>query len=332
MYFRWLDKWDEQRAQRGEADKLASKYILDTHLAFPGKVSDTIDEFDFRSKSAATDEDFFTLPDSQIYDVQRHGNQIHFQSKIVTDVENNNTAHATITESPSSRGVLLVFHHWNARSRLTRLSRALSRRGFTVVEMSMPYHFERSRPNALYADYMLSSNLGRTIQSIKQAVVDGQVLISWLKAEGHANINVIGFSLGSWVAGLLAAHNKSVSKASLCLTAGSLAGMVWSGRATRTIRSSVEQALDLESLESLWLPVNQIAHAQKLARPNLDLQIVLAKRDKVVLPSLSRDFIKSLYEANASPQVLELSCGHYSLALPPFALQFGFHLDRFLRK
>ena len=36
----------------------------------------------------------------------------------------------------------------------------------------MPYHFERSRPGAAHADYMLSANLGRTLQSVRQAVVD----------------------------------------------------------------------------------------------------------------------------------------------------------------
>jgi len=47
----------------------------------------------------------------------------------------------------------------------------LSRRGITVIEIAMPYHFERSRPGSLHADYMLSANLDRTMQAVRQAVV-----------------------------------------------------------------------------------------------------------------------------------------------------------------
>ncbi|MBB4189334.1 esterase/lipase [Sinorhizobium terangae] len=78
---------------------------------------------------------------------------------------------------------------------------------------------------------MLSSNLGRTIQSVRQAVWDGRKLIRWLKSEDYREVSVLGMSLGSWVAGLIAAHDPGVSKASLFLTAGSLADMVWTGGA-----------------------------------------------------------------------------------------------------
>ena len=49
----------------------------------------------------------------------------------------------------------------------------------------MLYHFERSRPDASYADYILNPNIGRTLESIKQAVSDGRKLIQWLKYEGY---------------------------------------------------------------------------------------------------------------------------------------------------
>ncbi|TIQ73252.1 MAG: dienelactone hydrolase-related enzyme, partial [Mesorhizobium sp.] len=160
-------------------------------------------------------------------------------------------------------------------------------RGITVVEIAMPYHFERSRPGSVHADYMLSPNLGRTIQSVRQAVWDGRKLIRWLKSEGYREISVLGMSLGSWVAAIVAAHDLAVSKASLFLTAGSLADMVWTGRATRSIRDSLEPEIELTDLRRAWGPLNLENCAHSLARPDLDLHVVLAKRDKVVLPELS---------------------------------------------
>ena len=52
----------------------------------------------------------------------------------------------------------------------------------------MLYHFERSRPDASYADYILNPNIGRTLESIKQAVSDGRKLIQWLKYEATIGV------------------------------------------------------------------------------------------------------------------------------------------------
>jgi pimeloyl-ACP methyl ester carboxylesterase len=177
---------------------------------------------------------------------------------------------------------------------------------------------------------MLSPNLGRAIQSVRQAVWDGRKLIRWLKSEGYREISVLGMSLGSWVAGLIAAHDLAVSKASLFLTAGSLADMVWTGRATRSIRESLEPVIELIDLRRAWGPLNLENYAHNLARPDLELHVVLAKRDKVVLPEISQGFMQMLKAAGARPNILELNCGHYSLGMPPYILLAGLSLKRFL--
>ena len=170
----------------------------------------------------------------------------------------------------------------------------------------------------------------RTIQSVRQAVWDGRKLIRWLKSEGYREISVLGMSLGSWVAGMVAAHDSAVSKASLFLTAGSLADMVWTGRATRLIRESLEPEIELTDLRRAWGPLNLENYVHSLARPDLDLHVALAKRDKVVLPELSERFMQRLKDAGARPNILELNCGHYSLAMPPYILLAGLSLKRFL--
>ncbi|MEM7668747.1 MAG: alpha/beta hydrolase family protein, partial [Pseudomonadota bacterium] len=186
-------------------------------------------------------------------------------------------------------------------------------------------------PGTAYADYMLSANIGGTIQSVRQAVLDGRKLIAWLKTEGYGEISVLGLSLGSWVAGLVAAHDENVSKASLFMTAGSLADMVWTGRATEAIRQSLENDMELSDLRQAWGPIDQENYARRLARPGLELQLVLAKRDTVVVPELSHKFVQTLQEAGASPDVLQLNCGHYSLALPPHIFFAGLRLRRLLK-
>ncbi|AFL55142.1 MULTISPECIES: RcgR family putative quorum lactone hydrolase [Sinorhizobium] len=331
MYHSWLDRWDERRARRGEEGKRRTGLILDAERAFPdAKNVATIEEFCVLADQAVTDPAYFDEPGGSNQGFERQDGWLKFPSDISTDVEDNNVVWAKITESGSLEQALVIFHHWNAAVRNRQIAKFFSRRGITVVEIAMPYHFERRRPGSSHADYMLSANLGRTIQAVRQAVWDGRKLIRWLKSEGYREISVLGMSLGSWVAGIIAAHDSAVSKASLFLTAGSLADMVWTGRATRLIRDSLEPEIELSNLRRAWGPLNMENYAHRLAQRDLDLQVVLAKRDKVVLPELSERFMQRLKDAGAKPNILELNCGHYSLAMPPYILLAGLSLKRFL--
>ncbi|CAM5333663.1 hypothetical protein ATER59S_00008 [Aquamicrobium terrae] len=331
MYHSWLDRWDEQRVHRGEDGKKTTGFVLDAERAFPGaRTVKAIEEFCVLADQAVADPAFFDEPGGNDPDFERHGEWLKFPSDISTDVEENNVVWAKITDSGSFDQALVIFHHWNAGARNRRIANFFAKRGTTVVEIALPYHFERSRPGSLHADYMLSANIGRTIQSVRQAVLDGRKLIHWLKHEGYGEISVLGMSLGSWVAGLIAAYDPAVSKASLFLTGGSLADMVWTGRATRAIRDSLEPEIDLADLRRAWGPLNLENHAHRLARPELALHVVLARRDKVVLPQLSAHFMQKLKEAGGRPDILELNCGHYSLAIPPYILLAGLSLKRFL--
>ncbi|MES0057227.1 dienelactone hydrolase-related enzyme [Mesorhizobium sp. M0078] len=331
MYHSWLDHWDERRARRGEEGKKPTDFVLDAERAFPGaKKITSIEEFCALADQAVADPAFFDEPSVSDQGFERLDGWLKFPSDISTDIEQNNVVSAKITESGSFDQAMVIFHHWNASARNRQIANFFSQRGITVVEIAMPYHFERSRPGSVHADYMLSPNLGRTIQSVRQAVLDGRKLIRWLKSESYREISVLGMSLGSWVAAIVAAHDLAVSKASLFLTAGSLADMGWTGRATRSIRDSLEPEIELTDLRRAWGPLNLENYAHSLARPGLDLQVVLAKRDKVVLPELSNRFMQRLKDAGARPNILELNCGHYSLAMPPYILLAGLSLKRFL--
>ncbi|RKF12507.1 abhydrolase domain-containing 18 [Roseovarius spongiae] len=332
MYLSWLDRWDEKRVQRGNALKARSELILDADRAFPGTEHDvTLADFCTLAEHASDDPTFFERPATPTLDVEQVEDRLTFPSDIQTDIDENNTVWARATESGTLEQALIVFHHWNAQKHQRHLANYFSKRGITVIEMAMPYHFERRRSGSVYADYMLSANIGRTVQSVRQAVLDGRKLVAWLKGEGYGEVSVLGMSLGSWVAGLVAAHDENVSKASLFLTAGSLADMVWTGRATEAIRQSLQPGMELADLRMAWSPINQETYARQLARPGLDLQLVLAKRDTVVVPELSHKFIQKLRASGAHPDVLELNCGHYSLALPPHVLFAGLRLRGLLK-
>ena len=157
-------------------------------------------------------------------------------------------------------------------------------------------------------------------------------LVKWLKNEGYGEITVLGMSLGSWIGGLLAAHDDDVNKTSLFLTAGSVADLIWDGRATRPIRQSFDGNIDLEPLRKAWAPINTENYADRLARSELDLDIVLGKRDTVVLPAASARFIDRLKSANAQFGLAEYNCGHYSLGMPQYIARAALRLNALIMR
>ncbi|MGL4236250.1 RcgR family putative quorum lactone hydrolase [Tabrizicola sp.] len=333
MYCRWLDRWDERRAERGEALKEWTAFALDAALAFPDSHGVTsLAEFCTLADHATADPTFFAGPSQQDPVVDREDGWIRFTSSLPTGIAENDLVWAKVTEARSSDRALVVFHHWNASRRSPKLANFFSRRGITVIEMALPYHLERSRPSSSHADHMLSPNLGRTIQSVRQAVLDGRKLIHALQNQGYGDISVLGMSLGAWVAGLIAAHDPAVKRAALLLSAGSLADMVWTGRATRHIRASLEAEVGLANLRRAWAPLNLENYADKLARTDLDLQFVFATRDTVVLPELGRQLVAKLRTVGVTPGILELNCGHYSLSLPPNVIWAGLSVLRLLSR
>lgn len=332
MYHDWLDRWDEQRAARGDAVKVTSDMALNSKTPFPqANEATSIEDLGDLADLANADPTFFDLPHEDDPTFNRTEQWLKFPSSLSTATEANNTVWSKITEGRARGRALIVFHHWNATKRNQTLAGFFAKQGITVIEIALPYHLERSRHGASHASDMLSPDVGRTLHSVRQAVLDGRKLIKWLKAEGYDDIAVLGMSLGSWVAGLVAAHDTAVSKAALFLTAGSLADMVWTGRATRHIRASLAPKIDVVDLRRAWGPISLENHITKLTRPNLAIQIVLGNRDTVVWPELSRQFIDALTAAGASPNVLKLNCGHYSLALPPYIIRAGLSVRKLLK-
>lgn len=332
MYHSWLDSWDERRVERGNRVKVLSPFSLDAQLAFPDLAGRAVSIGDFGdlAERALDDPSYYGLPSAYDLNYRWDAGYLSFASEVSTVVPENNIVRARLSEGGSRDHVLIVFHHWNASRHYNQLAKLLAMQGIAVAQIEMPYHFGRSRPGSSYSDYMLSPSLGRTIQSIRQAVIDGRKLIRLLEGEGYGRISVLGFSLGSWVAGLVAANDPAVSKAALFLTGGSLADMVWEGRATRHIRASLEGHIDPTELNRAWSLLNLENYARHLSRPELQLQIVLAERDTVVPSQVSRSLVSRLNQAGAKHGLLTLNCGHYSFSLPPYILRAGLRSWRFL--
>jgi dienelactone hydrolase len=66
-------------------------------------------------------------------------------------------------------------------------------------------------PELTRADYIVSSNIARTVQVCRQAVLDARRAVDWLASQGYERIGILGTSLGSCLAMLTAGLNGHIN-------------------------------------------------------------------------------------------------------------------------
>ena len=135
-----------------------------------------------------------------------------WSSSVTTPSAENNTARATYFPHETNRkAAVIILPHWNAKAgSYFDLCRFFNKVGISALRLTLPYHEERMPPELTRADYLVAPNVGRSLQSITQAVADTRAGIVWLKQQGYEKIGVVGTSIGSCVAFLAFVHDPSI--------------------------------------------------------------------------------------------------------------------------
>src|ERR1044071_317 len=147
------------------------------------------------------------------------------------------------------RRAVVVLPQWNADAEShVALCRLLARFGITALRLTLPYHEERRPAELERADFLVCANVGRTLQSMRQAVLDTRAAVAWLDARGFGRIGVMGTSIGSCTAFLAFVHDERVSAGVFNHVSGYFADVAWRGISTRHVRAGFEGSLTLEEL------------------------------------------------------------------------------------
>ncbi|MDX0500816.1 abhydrolase domain-containing 18 [Sinorhizobium medicae] len=325
-----------QRQKR--IDHKSIEFGFDTALAFA--VNETEDRYGGADRYVSGGDLAFTnISDGELFfspilppePLRKEENSVIFQSDITTAEEENNTFECVVTDSGSKDHALVVFHHWHARNRYHSFSKFFAAKGITVIEATLPYHFGRGSDD-YSEEQFFNANLGRTVRSMRQAVLDGRKIVRWLHRQGYNRISVVGMCLGGTVAGLIAAQEEKVDKAVLMVAPGSPADLVWTAETMKSLRGRIEPAMSLEDLRSAWGLINLEMHLFGLTRPRLDMMFVLGKDDTITRPEASDRVIELLTKCSRSPEVLRLNCGHSSVGIFPYNIIAARKVLRFLKE
>ena len=140
------------------------------------------------------------------------GDWLKFTSPVRTPYPENDLVHARWFPSRgSNRKAVVVLPHWNAKlPQHNALCAGLQRLGISALRLSLPYHDARMPAGLGRADFAVSSNICRTIDATRQAVIDTRCCFDWLEQQGFTDLGIVGTSLGSCYAFLASSHDPRI--------------------------------------------------------------------------------------------------------------------------
>jgi len=259
---------------------------------------------------------------------------IEYPSRGVTGETCNRTGYMAYRPLREGCPMVLAIPAWNAeRWKLRTLLPTARACGFGGASISLPYQDERQPEQWDYAEALISSDLGQTMRSVQQSVLDTMDAVSVLRQLGHQRIVVLGFSVGSAIVNIVDAFDPRPLGVICVLCADNFAHCVMNGISTRHVRKSIEPHVDREQLDRLWHPLSASCYAYRLRDMPRPLRAMLTSHYDFTFPFEMGRRLRARFEQEGVPhEWKEMSCGHYTLSCAPFSLTFLVWLRSKLRQ
>ena len=285
----------------------------------------------------ADSEDFFALP--EISDYCLANGRLTWTSAIETPSAENNIAGARLftprrERKHKPRAAVVVLPQWNAQpDSHVEACRIFNGLGMTALRLTLPYHEERQPPELERADHLVGSNIGRTIQSMRQAVLDTRSAVRWLQDQGFERIGILGTSIGSCIGFLAFAHDAAINVGVFNHVSGYVADVVWQGISTKHVRAGIETDLTVDELREFWKPISPVPFIPRLLEMKPRRMRFIAARYDLTFPiDLTRQVIAEVKALGIDLDVVWLPCGHYTTAEMPWKAIDAWKIATFFRK
>jgi Alpha/beta hydrolase domain containing 18 len=263
---------------------------------------------------------------------------LRFTSPIRTLYPENDTVNARWypahpeTQKGKPRQAMIVMPQWNADAfSHNALCTLFNRFGISCLRLSKPYHDIRRPAELERSDYAVSSNVGRTTEACRQAVVDIRSCVDWLESQGYEQFGVLGTSLGSCYAFIAAAFDPRLQVCAFNHASTWFGDVVWTGQSTRHIRASFEQAgLTQDQVRQIFSIVSPMSYMQRFAANPRRVLVVHATYDLTFLREFSLDVLTNFDSHKVDYVSKVLPCGHYTTGETPYKYIDGWYLGGFV--
>ncbi|MGH9838660.1 MAG: alpha/beta hydrolase family protein [Blastocatellia bacterium] len=288
----------------------------------------------FNAEAVAGSDRFFSPSVSRASDFNFDGFTLRFPSGITTPYEKNNRVYARYFAARDAGGAVIVSPQWNAQADShVALCQALNRfANVSALRLSLPYHDDRMLDGFTRADFLVSANIGRTLQAVRQAVHDIRRAADWLFLQGYRRVGVVGTSIGSCVSWLAFIHDERLAAGAFNMVSSWFGDVVWRALTTSHIRRALEPALTAQELREVWRAISPSAYADRLRTVRRPALCISAAYDLSFLPDLAEIFLNENEQHGVPARKVFLPCGHYTIGRSPFKYVDAFHIINFFRR
>jgi hypothetical protein len=276
----------------------------------------------------AKSDEFYTAP--RLSGADFDGSTLEFDSAVQSPHPENNRVRLTVFPARTQNGerptrAVLVLPQWNAdEGGHVGLCQGLARFGITAVRLVLPYHERRRPSDLLRADFIVSANVGQTLASNRQAVLDAKRAIDWLEDQGYSRIGIMGTSLGSCLSMLTMSHDPRIRTGVFNHISPWFADVVWRGLSTRHVRAGLEGHVTLDTLRDHWAPISPWPFIDRVR--DRKILLIYARYDLTFPVDLSRAFLAEFDRRGVSHDTAVLPCGHYTTGKAPFKFLDGYYI------
>ncbi|HEY2845620.1 MAG TPA: hypothetical protein VGJ09_18315 [Bryobacteraceae bacterium] len=343
LYARWMYDWDA-RLNAVSTNRVVRPFDWGLEWTrqwpqasqFPQNGHDPLGYLRLLNQAGLADSDAFfgyKTPSDFVLD----GRRLRFTSPVKTPYAENNTVHGQwfpAGEKPGRRRTaVVVLPHWNASAtQHNALAGGIAKLGIHALRLSLPYHDFRMPAELERADYAVSSNVARTVDATRQAVIDTRCTVDWLEQQGFESIGIVGTSLGSCYAYLASVHDPRLKVNVFAHCSTYVADVVWEGLSTQHIRQGLESDVTLEQLRDAWDLISPPNYVERYATMGKKPLFLYARYDTTFPTRFSEQVIAKAREMGFAHRAVAMPCGHYSLGETPFKFIAGYHICNFLKR
>lgn len=238
-----------------------------------------------------------------------------FQSTFPTgDIFNDLVTGEFVQQENKEQPNVIFVHGWRMKSndRLIKMFQPhMKKHQWNMYYYTLPYHLQRKPFESSFSgEYMVSANIERTVQAVRQAVVDLRSFIHSIKKRQQGPVFVVGLSLGGFITNLLATVEDQVDAMVSIFYVNSLAHTIWNTDPGKFIKKElVENGVRYQEISEHF----KILEAG-LVPPKI-------KKDHILLLSAKYDQYVDIEDADVlwnawnKPRRIIYNCGHSGIVL-----------------
>jgi dienelactone hydrolase len=245
------------------------------------------------------------------YDLRHSGVTVYdltFPSPVKSDIPENNTVYAQyfVPKGREKAPAAVVLDIMQGNQLIARGEAMwLAQNGVAALVVVLPHYNERRAPGS--RTKLVSTNLTRTLDGIRQGVLDCRAAAAWLASRPEVDadrLGMVGTSLGSFLTALTSANEPRIKNVCMLLGGGGLVDAYYDHPKARPVTEWIDRLGGKNLVKKLIAPVDPITYAAQLKSKHL---LMIAARKDEIVPAKAAS---QLLEATGRQRIVWLDAGH----------------------